>query len=297
MTKQLSPTELRNPNSYNLDTLSSAEFVELSNNENEQLLAAIREESNNIALTIDAAATAIGNGNRLIYIGAGTSGRLGVLDASECPPTFSSDPSQVVGIIAGGDDALRNSLEGAEDDQQQAVKDLNELNLSEGDLVIGIAASGNTPYVVAALEYARTIGAGVASLSNNPYGRLATLGDINIVIDSGPEVLTGSTRLKAGTAQKIVLNMISTGAMVANGKAFQNLMVDVAASNEKLIDRCKRIVVDATDCSEETANAALNQCDNHPKTAILMILGNYSADEARARLNDTQQHLSEALKN
>ena len=221
-----------------------------------------------IAKAVDLIAQKISEGGRLFYIGAGTSGRLGVLDASECPPTFGVAPDLVQGIIAGGDFALKNAVEGAEDDKSAAAKDLRAQNFSAADILVGIASSGRTPYVIAAIEHAKNLGAQTVAISCVENSELSKIADISINPITGAEVITGSTRLKAGTATKMILNMLSTGAMIRLGKVYGNLMVDVRATNEKLRDRAKRIVIAATNCSEAQAARALELCNGHAKAAI-----------------------------
>lgn len=236
---------------------------------------------------VDKVATALQAGGRLIYIGAGTSGRLGILDASECPPTFGTRPEQVVGIIAGGHKAILSAVENVEDNKAQGAMDLQNLNFSHRDVLVGLAASGRTPYVIGAMEYAHSQNAFVAIVSCNPHGEMAQLADVAITPVVGPEVVTGSTRLKAGTAQKLVLNMISTGAMIRVGKVYSNLMVDVEATNAKLIERQVSIVMEATDCDRPTARKALEACGRHCKTAIVMVLADLSAEDAQSLLAKT----------
>jgi N-acetylmuramic acid 6-phosphate etherase len=242
-------------------------------------------------------AAALQAGGRLIYIGAGTSGRLGILDASECPPTFGTRPEQVVGVIAGGHKAILSAVENVEDNKAQGAMDLQNLNFSNRDVLVGLAASGRTPYVIGAMEYAHSQNAFVAIVSCNPHGEMARLADVAITPVVGPEVVTGSTRLKAGTAQKLVLNMISTGAMIRVGKVYSNLMVDVEATNAKLIERQVSIVMEATDCDRARAQAALDACGRHCKTAIIMVLANLSAAEATSLLAKNNGFIRKALSN
>jgi N-acetylmuramic acid 6-phosphate etherase len=223
-------------------------------------------------------------GGRLVYLGAGTSGRLGVLDAAECPPTFGTSPELVIGLLAGGDEAMFHAVEGAEDSGERAVADLERIGFGAKDVLVGIAASGRTPYVIAGLGHARRFGAATVSIACNPGAEVSRAAQVSIELDNGPEVLTGSTRLKAGTSQKLVLNMISTAAMVRLGKVYGNLMVDVQPTNEKLVDRAVRIVAEATGCPEDEAQRALDASDGHAKTAIVMILRGVGAAEARERL-------------
>ena len=244
---------------------------------------------------VDKVAAALQAGGRLIYIGAGTSGRLGILDASECPPTFGTRPEQVVGIIAGGHKAILSAVENVEDNKAQGAMDLQNLNFSNRDVLVGLAASGRTPYVIGAMEYAHSQNAFVAIVSCNPHGEMAQLADVAITPVVGPEVVTGSTRLKAGTAQKLVLNMISTGAMIRVGKVYSNLMVDVCASNQKLVARAVSIVCCATGVSPERARGVLDEAGFSAKTAIVMILCGVDAGEAHALLQRVDGQVSAAV--
>lgn len=261
-------TEKRNSASANIDKVSTLEMVKIINDEDKKVAAAVEKVLPQIALAVDLIAEKISNGGRLFYIGAGTSGRLGVLDASECPPTFGVESELVQGIIAGGNYALTNAIEGAEDDKNLAVENLREKNFTARDILVGIAASGRTPYVIAAVEYAKNIGAATLGVSCVENSALAKIVDIEITPVTGAEVVTGSTRMKAGTATKMVLNMLTTGAMIRLGKVYGNLMVDVRATNEKLRDRAKRIVIAATGCDEVTAVETLNKFDGRAKLAI-----------------------------
>lgn len=277
-------TEARNPRTANLDMLSTSELLAVMNEEDQKVPLAVRDALPEVAHAVDLTAEAFENGGRLVYVGAGTSGRLGVLDAAECPPTFGTDPDQVIGLIAGGDEALRNAIERAEDSPELGREALEEIGLTAKDVVVGIAASGRTPYVIGALDYARSIGAVAVSVACNPYPEVSNHADVAIEVDNGPEVLTGSTRLKAGTSQKLVLNMISTAAMVKVGKVFGNLMVDVRPTNEKLVDRAVRIVMDATGCGREVAEEALQAAGDNAKTAIVSVLNHVDAVSAREAL-------------
>lgn len=285
-------SETRNPLTMNLDQASTLEMVRLFNQEDRKVPEAIERELPVIAEAIDRITDTLAQGGRLIYMGAGTSGRLGILDASECPPTYGVPHDMVIGLIAGGKEAILKAVEGAEDNEQLGAQDLLHLRLSSRDLVVGIAASGRTPYVIGGLRYAKSLGCHTIALSCNPGSRIAQEADLAISPVVGPEVLTGSTRMKAGTAQKLVLNMLTTGAMVKLGKVYQNLMVDVQATNEKLVDRQQRIVMEATDCDRATAEQALAETDNHCKTAIVMLLAGLSADEARLRLKQNRGFVS-----
>ena len=289
-------TEQRNPNSMNVDSLSALEIVQLMNKEDKQVPLAIEKCLPQIAQAVERIVAASQQGGRLVYIGAGTSGRLGVLDASECPPTFGVPPEMVKGIIAGGERALRHPIEGAEDSKTQAVVDLQTIQFSSKDVLVGIAASGRTPYVIGALEYAKSLGSVTVSIASNPNSAMANIVDIAIDTVVGPEVLTGSSRLKSGTAQKLVLNMLTTASMILMGKCYQNLMVDVQASNEKLKARAIRIVMQATDCDKALAEETLKQADQNAKLAIMMILSGLDRAQAEALLEKHHGKLQLALK-
>ena len=289
-------TEQRNPNSMHVDSLSALEIVQLMNEEDKQVPLAIEKCLPQIAQAVECIVAAFQQGGRLVYIGAGTSGRLGVLDASECPPTFGVSPEMVKGIIAGGERALRHPIEGAEDSKAQAVVDLQTIQFSSKDVLVGIAASGRTPYVIGALEYAKSLGSATVSIASNPNSAMANIVDIAIDTVVGPEVLTGSSRLKSGTAQKLVLNMLTTASMILMGKCYQNLMVDVQASNEKLKARAIRIVMQATDCDKALAEETLKQADQNAKLAIMMILSGLDRAQAEALLEKHQGKLQLALK-
>ncbi|WP_318458748.1 N-acetylmuramic acid 6-phosphate etherase [Photobacterium leiognathi] len=277
-------TESRNVASENIDMLSTIDMLKVINQEDQKVALAVEAIIPEIAKVVDLIAEAFRSGGRLIYTGAGTSGRLGILDASECPPTYGSDPDLVIGLIAGGHKAILKAVENAEDNEELGATDLQQIGFNHKDVLVGIAASGRTPYVIGSMNYAKSVGAKVAALSCNANSPMADIADINITPIVGAEVVTGSSRMKAGTAQKLVLNMLTTGAMIRTGKVFGNLMVDVEATNAKLIQRQKNIVVEATGCSESQAAEALTQCNNHCKTAILMILLNINADLAAAKL-------------
>ncbi|MCU1798934.1 N-acetylmuramic acid 6-phosphate etherase [Pectobacterium polaris] len=288
-------SETRNPATMALDQFSTLEMMHAFNQEDRKVPEAIAQVLPAIAEAVDLATASLQEGGRLIYLGAGTSGRLGVLDASECPPTFGVPHGLVIGLIAGGPGALLKAVEGAEDDPALGEADLKALNLTAVDMVVGLAASGRTPYVIGALRYARDVGCRTAAISCNPHSPIAQEAQVAISPVVGPEALTGSTRLKSGTAQKLVLNMISTGAMVKLGKVYQNLMVDVKATNVKLLDRACRIVVEATGAEREKARQALVQADNEVKPAILMLLANIDVVAARERLKQHNGYLREAL--
>ena len=289
-------TEQRNPNSMHVDSLSALEIVQLMNEEDKQVPLAIEKCLPQIAQAVECIVAAFQQGGRLVYIGAGTSGRLGVLDASECPPTFGVSPEMVKGIIAGGERALRHPIEGAEDSKEQAVVDLQTIQFSSKDVLVGIAASGRTPYVIGALEYAKSLGSVTVSIASNPNSAMANIVDIAIDTVVGPEVLTGSSRLKSGTAQKLVLNMLTTASMILMGKCYQNLMVDVQASNEKLKARAIRIVMQATDCDKTLAEETLKLADQNAKLAIMMILSGLDRAQAEALLEKHHGKLQLALK-
>lgn len=277
-------TEQRNPRTLEMDTLPAAELAELLHAENFVPAEAVQRALPEIGRAIRAIAERLTVGGRLFYVGAGTSGRLGVLDASECPPTFGVDPSMVQGIIAGGDFALRNSIEGSEDDVSAGRRDLLERGPSRADVVVGIAASGRTPYVIGALDAAREMGVYAIAVVNVSSSAAADHADLTISAVTGPEPLTGSTRLKAGTAQKMVLNLLSTAAMIRLGKTYGNLMVDVRASNEKLRDRAIRIVMEAAGVDREIAANALLSAEWRPKIAIVMLITGTDAATAHDRL-------------
>ena len=288
-------TEQRNPNSMHVDSLSALEIVQLMNQEDKQVPLAIEKCLPQIVQAVECIVTAFQQGGRLVYIGAGTSGRLGVLDASECPPTFGVSPEMVKGIIAGGERALRHPIEGAEDSKAQAVVDLQTIQFSSKDVLVGIAASGRTPYVIGALEYAKSLGSVTVSIASNPNSAMANIVDIAIDTVVGPEVLTGSSRLKSGTAQKLVLNMLTTASMILMGKCYQNLMVDVQASNEKLKARAIRIVMQATDCDKTVAEDTLKLAEQNAKLAIMMILSGLDRAQAEALLEKHQGKLQLVL--
>jgi N-acetylmuramic acid 6-phosphate etherase len=288
-------SEERNPRSLSIDAMSSLEIVQLMNDEDRRVAEAVGKTLPQIARAVDAIVAAFGKGGRLIYIGAGTSGRLGVLDASECPPTFGVPYDMVVGLMAGGPEALFKAKEGAEDDVAAGAGDLAGVDLTKNDVVVGIAVSGRTPYVLGALDYAKRIGAATVGLTCNPDSAIARAVDISIAPVVGPEVVTGSTRLKSGTAQKLVLNMLSTASMVRIGKTYQNLMVDMHASNEKLVARAIRIVMQATECSPDVAEGALARTGNDVKLAILTILTGKPPDDARAALDEAGGFLRRAV--
>jgi len=288
-------TEAHNPRSASLDRLDTLGIVRLINSEDAGVAAAVARAAVPIAKAIDRIHERMAQGGRLVYVGAGTSGRLGVLDAAECPPTFNAEPGQVVGLIAGGGEALLKAIEGAEDSPDSGKADLEAIGLDENDAVVGIAASGRTPYVLGALDYARKRGAAAIGLTCNDRAAIAEHCDPCITLLVGPEVLSGSTRMKAGTATKMVLNMLSTGAMVRLGKTYGNLMVDVQATNEKLIERSIRIVRAVTGTTRAEAVQALDRCDGEVKTAIAAHQLDLDAAEARRRLANAGGHLRQVL--
>ncbi|HUQ69831.1 MAG TPA: N-acetylmuramic acid 6-phosphate etherase [Planctomycetaceae bacterium] len=291
----VSTTEARNPASERIDTLSALEIVRLMNDEDAKVPEAVGRVAGEIAKAVEIIADRLRRGGRLIYFGAGTSGRLGVLDATECPPTFSTRPEQVVGLIAGGYTALTRAVEGAEDHPEFAVEDLKQIQLSAADVVVGIATSGRTPYVIGGLEYARQLGAYAIGLACNDGSALARAADLMLTPVVGPEVISGSTRLKAGTATKLVLNMLTTGAMVRLGKTYGNLMVDLRATNVKLVARSRRIVAMLTGLSESEAEVQLANCQGELKTAIVAARRHVSPETARELLRDANGQLRGAL--
>ena len=288
-------TETRNQNTMNLDIMTPLEVVTVMNQEDTKVPAAITPALPNIAQCVTWAIESIEAGGRIIYMGAGTSGRLGVLDAVECPPTFGVAPEVVVGLIAGGEKAFVKAVEGAEDSRELGRQDLIDHNLEKRDIVIGIAASGRTPYVLGGLAYAQEIGCHTVGISCNPGSAVGAAAELAIEVVPGPECLTGSTRLKSGTCQKLILNMISTATMVGCGKAYQNLMVDVMQTNEKLVVRAQNIVMEATGCDRETAAEKIAIAGGNAKTAITMILADCGVEEARERLAKAKGHVREAI--
>lgn len=289
-------TEQRNPATTRIDCCPTEEMVTIMQAEDDKVSAAIRKILPEIARAIDATAARLADGGRLFYIGAGTSGRLGVLDASECPPTYGTDPELVQGIIAGGEAAMFRAQEGAEDDLTLAEEDLAARHFTKDDVLVGIAASGRTPYVIGGLRYAKELGALTIALSCSEGSEIAKLADIALTPVTGPEIVTGSTRMKAGTAQKLVLNMLSTGTMIRLGKVYGNLMVDVKASNHKLEERARRIVMQGSGCSREEAEAALRKADGRAKLAILLVVTGCTAEEGRKALQESRGHLREAIR-
>lgn len=289
-------TEKRNPQSQKIDEFSGLEIVKLMNEESKNVQHGIARELESVAKVVEQASLSIKNNGRIIYLGAGTSGRLALLDAVECPPTYGVDYNTVIGLIAGGEKAFIKAQEGAEDNEGLAVKDLKGLNLSENDFVIGVAASGRTPYVIGGLKYAKMVGCVTACLAITYHSEIAKYADLPIEVEVGAEVVTGSTRLKAGTAQKEILNMISTGAMILNGKVYENLMVDVKQSNKKLVQRAVNIVKMATGCEEEAAIKSLEMSNGHAKSAIIMILLDVDFDIACTLLDKYDGKIKRVLK-
>ena len=289
-------TETRNQNTMNLDIMTPLEVVTVMNQEDAKVPEAIKPALPNIAQCVTWAIESVEAGGRIIYMGAGTSGRLGVLDAVECPPTFGVAPEVVVGLIAGGEKAFVKAVEGAEDSRELGRQDLVDIALTKNDIVIGIAASGRTPYVLGGLAYAQEVGCHTVGISCNPGSAVGAAAELAIEVVPGPECLTGSTRLKSGTCQKLILNMISTATMVGCGKAYQNLMVDVMQTNEKLVVRAQNIVMEATGCDRETAAEKIAIAGGNAKTAITMILADCGLEEAQARLEKAKGHVREAIK-
>ena len=289
-------TEARNPDTMQLDEMTPLEIAQTMNREDENVVSAVKDVLLEIATAITWATESLSAGGRIIYIGAGTSGRLGVLDAVECPPTFGVSPEVVVGLIAGGSGAFVKAVEGAEDSMTLCEEELKKIHLQAKDIVIGLAASGRTPYVIGGLRYAKAVGCKTVAIACNKGSEVGAEAQLAIEPTPGPEVLTGSTRLKAGTAQKMVLNMISTGSMVGIGKAYQNLMVDVKQSNEKLVIRAQNITMTATDCTREEAKEALDKADGHVKTAIVMILTNCDASTAKEKISRAGGKIHQAMK-
>jgi N-acetylmuramic acid 6-phosphate etherase len=290
-------TEKRNEDTLNLDKLSIIETVTKMNQEDEKVIAAIEKKKESIAAVIEQVVKSLKNGGRLFYFGAGTSGRLGILDAAECVPTFSTDPELVQGIIAGGESAMTVAVEGAEDSTTLAEEDFRERGLTDKDIVIGISASGRTPYVIGGLKYAAEVGATTASISCNENAEISTFASFPIEVTAGPEILTGSTRLKSGTLQKLILNMISSISLVHLGKVYGNLMVDVKPTNEKLVERAKNIIVEATGCTKEEATHYFEDSDEQVKLAIIRILTKTSKEEGLALLEANDGFIRKAVDN
>ncbi len=288
-------TEAQNSDTLDIDLLDSIGVLEKINFEDQKVAYVVKKLIPQIAQAVDKIVSAFACGGRLIYIGAGTSGRLGVLDAAECPPTFSVSNTQVIGVIAGGKGAIQKSIEGAEDNTELAITDLKSINLSNKDVLVGIAASGRTPYVLSAMKYGQSVNATVVGVSCSENAQFSKENDINICAIVGPEALTGSTRMKSGTAQKLILNMLSTASMIRSGKSYRNLMIDVNACNEKLYARAVRIVMQATDCHYEVAKEALNNAENNAKLATLMILAEVDLQQAKNILITNKGFLRKAV--
>ena len=288
-------TEARNPNTTTIDCQSSLGIVELINQEDHKVATAVTAILPDIARAVDYIVAALQSGGRLFYLGAGTSGRLGILDASECPPTYGTDPDLVIGLIAGGPQAICRAVEGAEDSDTLAVEDLRSRGLKQSDIVVGIAASGRTPYVIGGLHYAKEMGCRTVSLNCTPDSEMSKIADLSLTVVTGPEVIMGSTRMKAGTAQKMVLNMLTTATMISLGKVYSNLMVDVQATNFKLKERAKLIVALATGVSQDQATVTLAVANGSAKLAIIMLLTGVSADEAAQLLQQANGFVSYAL--
>lgn len=291
----MSSTEDRNPRSYDLDIKSTREILEIINQEDQTIAKKVYEALDQIEPLVDKVIETFTNGGRLFYLGAGTSGRLGVLDASETVPTFSVDPKMVTGLIAGGDDALRNPIENAEDSKEAAKEDLQKENLTENDFVIGIAASGRTPYSIGAVEYAKELGASTGSIACNKNAKISSYVDFPIEIETGAEVLSGSTRMKAGTATKLVLNMITTTAMIKIGKVYDNLMVDVRPTNEKLVDRATKIISEISGCDYDRSNKLLKEANNNVKAAIIMAIKDVDYEKASEILEKNKGFIREEI--
>ncbi|MES9795631.1 N-acetylmuramic acid 6-phosphate etherase [Bacillus toyonensis] len=288
-------TEHRNEKTTNLDEMSIKEVLQSMNEEDRTVALAVEKEIEHIEKVVQTVIKSFEEEGRLIYIGAGTSGRLGILDAVECPPTFGTDDKMVQGFIAGGLKAFTKAVEGAEDREELAEEDLKSIGLNEKDTVIGIAASGRTPYVIGGLKYAHSVGASTASISCNKNAEISKYVKLNVEVETGAEILTGSTRLKAGTAQKLVLNMISTASMIGVGKVYKNLMVDVQSTNEKLVERSKRIIVEATGVSCEVAAEYYEKANRNVKVAIVMVLLQCEYGEALEKLKEAKGFVKKAL--
>lgn len=288
-------TEQRNSNTMNIDTLPTLEIVKKINDEDKTVAFAVEKASDQIAKLVDEIVKSFHKDGRLIYMGAGTSGRIGILDAVECRPTYSVDDEMVQCLMAGGMGAMTKAVEGAEDSKEMAIEDLKKIELTENDIVVGITASGRTPYVLGAVEYANSIGSITIGVNNNPDSELSRVCKVSICPVTGPEAITGSTRMKAGTAQKLVLNMISTGVMIKYGKVYQNLMVDVKASNDKLRDRCKSIVIEATGVSMEEAEKILITTNYNCKLAIFIIISKLDITDAKKILDENKGYIRKAL--
>lgn len=289
-------TETRNVKSMRMDSMGVKEILMLINEEDKRVPESVQEVIPKIEKAVELVIGAFNNGGRLIYMGAGTSGRLGVLDAVECPPTFGVDKTKVMGLIAGGEKAFIEAQEGAEDSKELAVEELDGIELKSNDIVCGIAASGRTPYVIGGIEYAKKLGCKTIAIACNKRSKIGEIANVAIEVEVGPEVLTGSTRMKAGTAQKLILNMISTASMTGIGKVYENLMVDLKITNIKLQERAKNNVMQITGCSYEVAQEALEKANNQVKVAIVMVLLKCNKEEALERLNESKGFIREAIK-
>jgi N-acetylmuramic acid 6-phosphate etherase len=288
-------TEQRNPNTLQIDQVSTLEMVKLINDEDKQVALAVERVLPMIAEAIEVIAVQFKQGGRLVYLGAGTSGRLGILDASECPPTFGADPNLVIGLMAGGDTAIRKAVEGAEDSRELGANDLAAIGFTANDVAVGLAASGRTPYVIGGLEYAKRMGAQTIAIACTSNSVIGTIANICIEALPGPEVITGSTRMKAGTVQKLILNMLSTGSMIKIGKVYSNLMVDVQATNQKLVERAKRIVSEAAGVDRLRAEELLQLTNYDVKLAILIERTNLPLEQAQIILQETDGYLQNAI--
>ena len=289
-------TESRNPRTMDIDTMSALEIVTIMNDEDNNVVKGVKEVLPEIATAVDWCAESLRKNARIIYIGAGTSGRLGLMDSVECPPTYGVSPDVVVGLIAGGENAFIKAVEGAEDRKDLCIEDLKKINLCADDIVIGLAASGRTPYVIGGLEYANELGCKTVAVACNKNSKIGAIAKLAIEPVSGPEVVTGSTRLKSGTAQKMVCNMLSTASMILNGKVYQNLMVDVQQTNEKLVTRAENIIMEATGCTREEASKARVAANGKVKLAVTMILTGLDMDSAAKKLEDAKGHVRDAIK-
>ena len=288
-------TEQRNEKTKDLDLLSTMQILEIMNEEDLNVVSGVKKVLPQIEKVVEAMVITLKNGGRIIYAGAGTSGRTGIIDAVECGPTFGCT-NEFLGLMAGGYDAIVKAVEGSEDDKELCINDLKANNFTNKDLFVGVAASGRTPYVIGGIEYAKEIGAKTACVCCNLNTKIGSMVDYPIEVSVGPEVLTGSTRLKSGTCQKVIINMLSTTCMIKMGKVYKNLMVDVMATNEKLFERCRQIVMAATDCDWQTADKALKFSDNHCKEAIVMILLNVDLNTAKAKLKEADGFVRKAIK-
>lgn len=288
-------TESINKDTVNIDSVNTLEIIKMINDEDKKVAYAVEKQQSNIAKAVDLIYDRLKEGGRLIYVGAGTSGRLGVVDASECPPTFGVDFELVQGMIAGGNNAMFKAVEGAEDSEELGCEDLRKKNINSKDVICGIAASGRTPYVIGAMKYAKELGAGVICVTMNPKSEMAKQAQIPISVVVGPEVIMGSTRMKAGTAQKMVLNMLTTATMIKLGKVYGNLMVDVQTSNEKLVERAKRIIRLATNVDMETASKYLSITNNDVKLSIFMIKTGLDKETSIKILNENKGYIQKSI--